>query len=278
MDMSLSTAAFAQIRQHVYDTAGIIINANKSAMVVSRLWRRVEALDMASLDAYVAFVVSTEGAVERARMLDLLTTNETYFFREPAHFTRLRNQIIPALERRPLRVWCAAASSGEEPYSIAMVLADVLGYDNWTLMATDISTRVLEQARRGLYRMQRLEQMPPDYLRRFCRRGVDEFDGKMVIDNELRQRVQFRQHNLLKPLAGEAPFDIIFLRNVLIYFDQPTKRRVIQHLLRNLRPQGWLIVGHCESLHGTGLPVTQISPSIYRYCVGCGAGREKMPA
>jgi chemotaxis protein methyltransferase CheR len=264
MNMQISQSSFNQIREYVHRTAGITIGPEKSAMVTSRLWRRLEMTACKSYEAYLAFVASNDGFEERCVMLDLLTTNETYFFREPAHFKRLAQQILPQVRPRPVRVWCAAASTGEEPYSLAMVLADHLGMNNWELLATDISRKVLMQAERGLYRMERLEQMPPQYLKQYCLRGVDEYHGQLAVHPKLRAQVKFAQHNLLHPLTGHEKFDVIFLRNVLIYFDQPTKQLVLDRVLQNLRPGGWLILGHCESLMGLTLPLSQEVPSVYR--------------
>lgn len=263
MQMAISTATFNRIRDYVYQHAGILISAEKSSMVVSRLWRRLETLGLQDFEQYLALVNSAEGAGERVHMLDQLTTNETYFFREPAHFNRLQHQILPALGKRDVRIWCAAASTGEEPYSLAMVMQDTLGDSGWSITATDISSKVLTQARRGVFRMERLEQMPAGYLKRFCRRGVAQYEGMMLIDPLLRNRVQFGQHNLLQPLAEREGFDVIFLRNVLIYFDQATKQRVINHVLQQLRPGGWLVTGHCDSLIGIQLPLHQVSPSVF---------------
>lgn len=263
MKTAISNAAFEQIRAYVYRTAGIQIGAEKTAMVTGRLWRRLEALGCDSFEDYLAFVRSTEGAAERATMLDLLTTNETYFFREPAHFELLRKKIIPQQGSKKLRVWCGASSTGEEAYSLAMVLADCRAPGSWEVFASDISGKVLDQARAGIYRMERLEYMPADYLKRYCLRGTSEFEGKFAITPSLRKQVNFAQHNLLDPLADSEGFDVVFLRNVLIYFDQPTKQRVLDNIMRALRPGGWLILSHCETLQGLDLPVRMHSPSIY---------------
>jgi chemotaxis protein methyltransferase CheR len=261
---ALSPNAFRKIQEWLYQTAGILINAQKASMVVSRLWRRVEDLGLTDFDAYLAYVFSVGGEAERAEMLDRLTTNETYFFREPAHFARLKNQILPGLKGRSVKVWCAAASTGEEPYSLAMVLADQLGLDGWQLVGSDICGRALQQASTGLYRLERMDLLPVDYLKRYCRRGTGDYQGMMMIDRELRERVRFERHNLLQAWPEPGGFDVIFLRNVLIYFDQPTRQRVIDNLCKALRPGGWLITGHCESLAGINMPLQQLAPSIYR--------------
>lgn len=263
MKSAISNAAFEQIRSYVHRTAGIQIGAEKKAMVTGRLWRRLEKFGCETFEEYLAFVRTSEGAGERATMLDLLTTNETYFFRESAHFELLRRKIIPEHSGQKLRVWCGASSTGEEPYSLAMVLADCRAPGSWEVFASDISGKVLEQARSGIYRMERLEYLPTDYLKRFCLRGTDEFEGKFAIAPSLRKQVRFAQHNLLEPLDDGEGFDVVFLRNVLIYFDQATKQKVLDNVLRALRPGGWLILSHCETLQGLDLPVRMHSPSIY---------------
>lgn len=273
---SLSPEAFSTIQEWLYQTAGILINAQKGSMVVSRLWRRVEALGLEDFDAYLAYVFGASGAAEKAEMLDRLTTNETYFFREPAHFARLKNQIIPSLKGRSIKVWCAAASTGEEPYSLAMMLDDQVGGEGWQLVASDICGRALQQANSGLYRLDRLDLLPVDYLKRYCRRGTGDYQGMMMIDRNLRSRVRFEQHNLLNPWPEAGGFDVIFLRNVLIYFDQSTRQRVIDNLCKALRPGGWLITGHCESLAGIGMPLQQLAPSVYRETAQM--DHQRMPA
>jgi len=290
MNMSLNHAEFVQIRDYVRRTAGIIIGDEKMSMVVSRLWRHVEKLGFADFASYLKHLHSAEGAQSKAQMLDLLTTNETYFFREPAHFKLLREQVMPQYKQRAPRVWCAAASSGEEPYSLAMVLAEKYGPQGWQLLATDISGNVLEKASRGMYRLERIENMPADYMKRYCRRGIDQYDGWFMIDRCLRARVTFAQHNLLqKPAfdllssgqektANDNLFDVIFLRNVLIYFDMPTKQRVLENLVSALRPGGWLITGHCESLNGLSLPLQQQSPSIHRHVQAVSTTLQRLPA
>lgn len=260
--MTISPAAFDQIRHYIYRTAGINIGADKSTMVISRLWRRLELVNCADFEAYFAFVTSPQGGDERSCMLDLLTTNETYFFREPAHFHFLRDKILPHFSRKKIKVWCAASSTGEEPYSLAMVLQDSVGAA-WELLATDISSAVLTHARKGIYGLERLDALPPQYLKRFCLRGVDECSGKMAIAKASLPNIRFEYHNLMQPLPSEELFDVIFLRNVLIYFDQATKQKVIENILQRLRPGGWLVVGHCEYIQGFKAEMSSVTPSVY---------------
>lgn len=272
----ISPFAFHKIRDYVYRTAGIIIGNDKTAMVTGRLWRRLELYGHTTYEAYFAYVSSNEGAQERATMLDLLTTNETYFFREPAHFDFLRDEIIPQQRNNKMRIWCAASSTGEEPHSIAMVLADTMGKGDWEILATDISGKVLDHARTGVYRAERINHIPDDYLKNYCRRGIGEYDGMLAVVPSLRSRIKFELHNLLHARQGNEQFDVIFLRNVLIYFDQPTKQKVIENLMQSLRPGGWLILGHCESLHGLNLGLTTLRPSIYRKLVASATVLRKL--
>jgi chemotaxis protein methyltransferase CheR len=261
---NISPFAFHKIRDYVYRTAGIVIGEEKTAMVTGRLWRRLELLGHKNYETYFTYVCSPAGAQERSTMLDLLTTNETYFFREPAHFDFLRDHIIPQQRHHKMRVWCAASSTGEEPHSIAMVLADTLGKSDWDILATDISGKVLDHARAGVYRAERINHIPVDYLKKYCRRGIGEYEGMLAVVPSLRSRVTFEQHNLLHPRTTNEQFDVIFLRNVLIYFDNETKQKVIENMLRSLRPGGWLILGHCESLQGLNFGIKTVSPSVYR--------------
>ncbi len=264
MNTEISTIALHKIRDYVHRTAGIVIGADKTALVTGRLWRRLELTGHTTYESYFAFVSSAVGEQERHIMLDLLTTNETYFFREPAHFNFLRDHIIPQQGPQKMRVWCAASSTGEEAHSIAMVLSDALGKCDWDILATDISGKVLEHARTGVYRAERINHIPRDYLQRFCRRGIGEYDGMLAVVPSLRSRICFEQHNLLHARPNDEQFDVVFLRNVLIYFDQPTKQKVLENILKSLRPGGWLILGHCESLQGLDLDIKVMRPSIYR--------------
>ena len=204
-------------------------------------------------------------AVELQTALDLLTTNETYFFREPKHFDFLRTEVLPhAQPGRTFRLWSAASSSGEEPYSLAMTLADGLPKTPWEIVASDISTRVLEIARIGHYPMERASHIAKHQLSRHCLKGTGSQEGTFLIDRSLLERVQFRQVNLNTALPKIGEFDAIFLRNVMIYFNMDTKREVVARMLPLLRPGGYFIVSHSESLNGITDKLKLITPSIYR--------------
>lgn len=261
----LGEKEFIQFQELIFRIAGISISAAKKPLVTGRLSKRLVHHGMSSYGEYFRHITTPSNSDELQVAIDLLTTNETYFFREPRHFDFFRQQ-IPALQRagRPLRVWSAASSSGEEPYTIAMVLADVLGEGAWEVIGSDISTRVLERARGGHYPMTRIEGIPRHYLSRFCLKGVGEQDGTFLVERSLRNRVSLMQVNLNENLPNLGEFDVIFLRNVMIYFDMPTKQKVVARMLPLLRPGGYLLVSHSESLNGITDALKMITPSIYR--------------
>jgi chemotaxis protein methyltransferase CheR len=197
--------------------------------------------------------------------IDLLTTNETYFFREPKHFDFLRNVVFPQYQRqRQIRIWSAASSSGEEAYTIAMTLAEYFQGSDWEVIGTDISTRMLEKAQRGLYPMVAADKIPRTLLKKYCLKGREEFDEFFLMDSTIRQRVHFSIANLIEPLPELGLFEIIFLRNVMIYFDKDTKKRLVEKITTKLRTGGYFIVSHSESLNGLDSPLKLIAPSIYQ--------------
>ena len=181
----LSDLAFRRIRQFFFRHSGIDLPERKRHLVAGRLRGRLASLGLDCYEAYSALIGQADQAAERQFLIDALTTNETYFFREPQHFQLLAREILPSLAGHRPRLWCAAASSGEEPYSLAMVLSDQLGLDNWELLASDLSSRTLQRAASGLYPMQRLEQFPEAYLKRFCLKGHGEYAGQLLIRREL---------------------------------------------------------------------------------------------
>jgi chemotaxis protein methyltransferase CheR len=265
---AISQGEFARFQRFIFDIAGISMSDSKKALVSGRLAKRLQHFGLPSYDAY--FRLLTDGAHKDEVQLavDLLTTNETYFFREARHFELLREAAEtarPSLRANaPFRVWSAACSSGEEPYSIAMVLADVLGSAPWEVVASDISTRVLERARTGHYPMERATHVPQDYLRRYCLKGIRDQHGTLLVERGLRERVQFRQVNLNTALPGDlGTYDIVFLRNVMIYFNGDTKRQVVKRILGRIKPDGHLFIGHSESLQEMSDMLRPVIPSVY---------------
>lgn len=261
---AINDQEFGKFQRFIFDTAGISLAASKQALVSGRLGKRLAAYRLETFGAYFELLCSGLHPQEVQTAVDLLTTNETYFFREPGHFDLLRQQALGARARsEAFRVWSAASSTGEEAYSMAMVLADCLGDQAWDVLGTDISSRVLMGAVRALYPMERARHMPQAYLRRFCLRGHGEHEGKLLVQHSLRQRVSFRQVNLNAALPELGRFDLIFLRNVMIYFNDDTKRRVVTRVISNLKPGGYLCVGHSESLSNISGDVSAVMPSVY---------------
>lgn len=262
---TLNDNEFQQFKSWIYEAAGINLSPAKKALVAGRLAKRLKHYDLASYGEYFRLITQKSEAAELQIALDLLTTNETYFFREPKHFDFMRTQVLPKVQPgKTFRVWCAASSSGEEPYTIAMTLADGLPSTPWEIVASDISSRVLEKARAGHYPMERAEDIPKPLLSRHCLKGVGAQEGTFLMENSLRSRVQFMQVNLNTALPKLGEFDVIFLRNVMIYFDMDTKRQVVARMLPLLKSGGHFIVSHSESLNGITDRLKIISPSIYR--------------
>lgn len=263
--VTITGAEFAKFQRFIFDAAGISMADAKKALVSGRLSKRLTLHGLQTFGEYFNLISSGKNPAEMQMAVDLLTTNETYFFRELKHFEFMRSQILAARSRpTPWRIWSAASSSGEEAYSMAMVLMDGMQTTPWEVLGTDISTRVLEGARRALYSMERGRHIPADYLRRFCRKGSGDYDGMLLVDRSLRNKVSFRQVNLNTPLPEIGKFDMIFLRNVMIYFNEQTKREVVARVLATLKPGGYFCIGHSESLNDITTTVNMVAPSIYR--------------
>lgn len=262
---TISDTEFAQFRRFIFDAAGITLSDSKKALVSGRLAGRLAKCGVDSYGEYFKLLKQNESAAELQMAIDLLTTNETYFFREPKHFEFLKKHVTAKGSfAQPFRVWSAAGSSGEEAYSIAMLLEDCVPGQLWEVLCSDISARVLNKARRGHYPTARLEHVPPGYLRRFCLRGLGDHEGTMLITKALRDKVKFQQVNLNVPLPKIGMFEFVFLRNVLIYFNIETKRQVIKRILSALRPGGYLFIGHSENLSGITDAVQHVAPAIFR--------------
>jgi chemotaxis protein methyltransferase CheR len=260
----LQEKEFAQFRDLIYRIAGISMSSAKKPLVISRLAKRLIHYGLASYGDYFQMITTANGKTELQMAVDLLTTNETHFFREPKHFDFLRQHVLPAQNPgKTLRIWSAACSSGEEPYSIAMLLDEVLGHGPWEIVASDLSLRMLEKARSGLYPIERMMEIPRSYLSNCCLKGTGTQTGTLLIERKLRERVQFMHYNLTETPPNLGKFDVIFLRNVMIYFDQDTKRQVVSRLLSLLRPGGYFMVGHSETLNGISSDLQQVQPAVY---------------
>ena len=259
----LSDQEFRLFREMMFSHAGISMSDAKKQLVAGRLAKRLRHLELESYRVYFDRLRHDKAEMQTA--VDLLTTNETYFFREPKHFNFLKEVVLPEMRQQAnIRIWSAACSSGEEPYTLAMVLSEVLGNRRWEIVASDLSTRVLEHARQGRYTMEDANGIPPGLLGKYCLKGVGSQEGVFMIKQDLRARIDFRQINLNATMPDIGIFDVIFLRNVMIYFDLDTKRQVVQRLLPLLRPGGYFMLSHSENLNGVNNVLKSVRPSIYR--------------
>lgn len=266
----LSKQSFQAVTTMFRQVSGIQLSEAKQALVAGRLQKLAQARGLRNVDAYVEQLMREGDPQELVKVVDKLTTNETYFFREPQHFDHLRKLLA---ERKPglgvagteFRVWSAASSSGEEAYSIAMVLGEHFGLKGWQVVGTDLSTAMVDAARRGLYPLERARLTPLPLLKRWCLKGQGDNAGKLMVAPELRQMVRFECANLTRPLPEIGQFDLIFLRNVLIYFDNPGKADIVKRVLTRLKPGGLLFTGHAESISNLGIPAVAVAPAVYRH-------------
>jgi chemotaxis protein methyltransferase CheR len=272
---SLSPALFTKFQQLIYRESGIWLAAHKHALLTGRLARRLRLLGLNGMQEYYVLLSQPDQLHERAVMIDYITTNETHFFREPRHFDFLLQHVFPRWQQEAaagqrtthLRIWSAGCSTGEEPYSLAMLLLKHFPAEqgwNCEVLATDISTRVLEKARSAIYSIEKSKDIPPDLLRAYMLKGRGEHKGAMKASPELHRIVRFARVNLHAdsyPLTDS--FDLIFCRNVLIYFDQESKEKVIGGIVRHLSPSGLLVVGHSEHLGAIAPNLKTIAPTIH---------------
>jgi chemotaxis protein methyltransferase CheR len=255
---------FSLFQRFIFESAGITLSDAKKALVCGRLSKRLEQHKLRTFSDYFRLLQQNPTSAETQTAIDLLTTNETYFFREPRHFQVLKEQAELARGRsQPYRVWSAACSSGEEPYTIAMILAAALSHTPFEVIGSDISARMLERARTAHYPASRTTLIPREYLHQYCLRGTGDQQGTVLVDKPIRERVRFMQVNLNTTLPALGQFDCIFLRNVMIYFSSQTKRAVVERVLSLLKPGGLFIIGHSETLNEITSTVIQRAPSIY---------------
>jgi chemotaxis protein methyltransferase CheR len=269
MSATLTDKEFDQFKTLIYQQVGITLDTPKKTLLVSRLGKRLRELSLPSYQAYFDRVSGKGGEEELTQLVDLISTNKTDFFREPVHFDFLREQVLPQVQAtRSLRIWSSASSSGEEPYTIAMTLTDAIpDPSRWDIkvLASDISTRVLAKAAAGIYEEERVVQLPQDVVRRHFLRGKGEQAGKLKIRKHLSEMIAFRRINLMAPAFPiKTPLDVIFCRNVMIYFDRPTQATLMGKFYRYLRPGGYLFIGHSESLQWIEHQFTYVKPTIYQ--------------
>ena len=268
----LNDSEFGRFRQIIEREIGIHLSEAKRPLIVSRLTRRLRQLHLSTFSDYLDLMAEDNGH-ERSVMLDAICTNETSFFREPRHFELLRNTIVPQWRaaalagKRPrrLRIWSAACSTGEEPYSLAMLLIDELGTTEWDLRidATDVSGRALEQARRGVWAVQKSSPIPEPYLRRFMLRGTRGRAGTFQAGHDVRAILRFGRLNLVDERYPMAEYDAVLCRNVLIYFSAALRANVVRRLISHVAPGGYFFVGHAETLAGVTDSVRAVIPTVY---------------
>lgn len=272
----MSMDLFNRFSEFIYHESGIKMPLSKKTMLEARLQKRLRSIGLKSFDEYCSYLFSPKQMdTELVHMLDVVTTNKTDFFREPQHFEYLVERAVPTLLeatgaglRRPLMVWSAACSSGEEPYTLAMIFEEIArkvsGF-RYMILGTDISTRVLETARKGIYHEDRIAPVSMELRHRYLLRSRDRSRNVVRIAPELRDRVRFRRLNFMDGDFGmREKMDIIFCRNVLIYFDRSTQEKVINRLCNHLVPGGFLFTGHSETLSGMELPLSIVANSVSR--------------
>ena len=272
----LSQELFSRLSDFIYRESGIKMPLTKKTMLEARLQKRLRSMGLTSYDEYCSYLFSPEGiANELVHMIDVVTTNKTDFFREAQHFEYLIEHVLPSLVqsrgagiRRPFMAWSAACSSGEEPYTLAMVLDQfsrrARGF-TFQVLGTDISTRVLETARDGIYHEERIEQIPLELRRSYFMKSRDRSRKLVRVVPELRAHVKFRRLNFMEEDFGmREKMDVVFCRNVLIYFDRPTQEAVINRICGHLHSGGYLFTGHSETINGMKVPLTPVANTVSR--------------
>lgn len=269
MEYAISTEEYQRFRRLIYDKSGISLGDQKQSLVQSRLSARLRDLRLSTFSEYYDLVLSDPNGEEFTRLLDLISTNKTDFFREPKHFDFLRDRILPELaEEKRIRIWSSACSTGEEPYTIAITLFEnVKNPTQWDfkILASDLSTRVLAKADAGMYDEDRFRDVPPEILRRHFLRGRGNHAGLFKVKSHLADIIQFRRLNLMDDrFPIKTPLDLIFCRNVMIYFDRQTQETLVNKFHRYLKSGGYLFIGHSESLQWISHPFKSLAPTIYR--------------
>lgn len=270
LDHAITEEEFEQFSALVYRESGILLPPHKKTLLVTRLSKRIRDLELDSFQAYYDLVAQDLGGAEFTQMLDLISTNKTDFFRESVHFEFLRTHILPDLAGlKRVRIWSAACSSGEEPYSIAMTLFDAVDFpQQWDckILASDLSTRMLDKAAAGVYETERVQRLAPALLRRHFLKGRGRDAGLFKVKPHVAEMVVFRRINLMaERYPIKTPLDAIFCRNVMIYFDRPTQAQLMAKFRRHLRPGGYLFIGHSESLQWVEHEFRYVAPTIYRH-------------
>jgi chemotaxis protein methyltransferase CheR len=268
----LTDREFYDFCRLIHRHAGIQLSAQKKELVRSRLAKILRSRNLTSFAHYYQEVLADRTGRELVSLLDAISTNQTAFWREPAHFLFLAREVLPewrqSLQKPPAwRFWSAGCASGEEPYTLAMTLLETFGARETAevkILASDLNTQVLAQARQGVYPLERLAPLPPEWRRRYFQKGVNHFEGFARLKEGVRRLVEFIRLNFMEPFHFSEEFDVIFCRNVMIYFDRQNQQRLVGQFHQCLRPGGYLFIGHSESLCNIKHPFTYVGPTIYR--------------
>ncbi|MBC17885.1 Chemotaxis protein methyltransferase [Pseudodesulfovibrio profundus] len=263
---------FKRFAELIHKEFGIKMPPTKKVLLQSRFQKRLRALGLQSYEEYCEYVFSEKGrAEERRHLIDVVTTNTTHFFREPKHWDIMNNIVLPEVWRRgigngqPLKMWSAGCSSGEEPYTLCMILSEFAnrnkGFD-YTVLATDISTEILQKAKRAIYSMEKADEIPMEMKKKYLLKSKNK--PLIKIDASLRNKVRFQQLNFMENFKLQEMQDIIFCRNVVIYFDRDTQVVLFNKFCNNLKQGGYLFIGHSESLSGMRLPLKQVAPTVFQ--------------
>jgi chemotaxis protein methyltransferase CheR len=269
----LKNSDFEKISRLVYEQCGIYLHEGKKELVKARLGKRLRAGDYTSFKDYYNYVITEEGTEELISMIDSISTNLTSFFREESHFERLRHIILSVVDKpghrgvnNPFKIWSAGCSSGEEPYTLAMIFAEIAGQKplEAAILATDISTKVLKVAESGIYAQEKTKGIAPPYLKKYFQNGTGKSEGYVRIKKELKKMITFQRFNLMERFPAHNHFDIIFCRNVMIYFDKQTQNILVNKFYDSLKTGGYFFIGHSESLTGLKHQFNYVEPSVYR--------------
>jgi chemotaxis protein methyltransferase CheR len=264
----LTDRDLGQIVRLVYDRSGITLHEGKRSLVTARLQKRLRVHGFGTFSDYLKHVEGDQSGGELVELLDAIATNHTYFFREEQHFDLLTSRVVPEWRARaagqPMRIWSAACSTGEEPYTIAMTLRDMAPAPDFTIVASDLSTKALRAAKTATYKLQGVESLPRETLRAHFEKGMGAQAGLARVAAPVRKHVTFRNLNLLEIGDLRERYDVVFCRNVMIYFDKQVQQRVVSMLERHITPGGYLFISHAESLNGITHGLRWVAPAVYQ--------------
>ena len=260
---SITDVEYQKFTKLIFEEIGITLSENKQTLLESRFYKRLLEYDLNSFDEY--YTLCKNDCSEKIEMLNLITTNETYFFREQEHFTFLKDFLSNYRGATKIKIWSAAASVGAEAYSIAMLCDTILPANKWEVLGTDINNHVIKKARMRLYQLTWSEKIPADLRLKYCLKGKGKYEGMFLINRELAKNVKFQTNNLLEPNKELGTFDIVFLRNVLIYFNMQTRKKVIENIMINMKVGSYLIISQTENLNGLNIDsLEQVQSSIFK--------------